>query len=358
MKFNFVRAAAQGGQIVGDASGRPIAISGLGSIGGQHAAAFAGLGVPVVGFDPFAGSGERGPARAGVDRLFGSFQELLAAGPRAVVIATPDPLHLEQVDAATQAGIPVLVEKPLAASLNAAVKGIQGIAGRGVPVLVGYVLRHRAVMRTVRSLLRDGAIGEPTSFQVMLGAYGTIVAARSRFAEPEPNRLYRDYSHEWDYLRWLFGPIREVLAVARTVQSVAHVERPNVVDALLQTAAGVAGAVHLDYAEPRGTRTLHILGTGGSLFADIARGTVRLFGAHPDDDREIAQPQSPMEALQEQGRHLLQVADGSAVPAVSLDDGLAALAVTEATVRAAASGRWEPVPDVGRAQGGALGRVE
>jgi predicted dehydrogenase len=340
---------------VADASSRPVAISGLGSIGSQHAAAFAGLGVPVVGFDPVAGSGERDAPRTGIDRLYGSFDELLAARPRAMVIATPDSFHLEQLDAATRAGVPTLVEKPLAASLDAAMRSVPGILARGVPVLVGYVLRHRSVTRTVRSLLREGVIGEATSFQVMLGAYGTITAARSRFAEPEPDRLYRDYSHEWDYLRWLFGPVRQVLAVARTVGSVAHVERPNVVDALLQTSAGITGAVHLDYAEPRGTRTLHILGTGGSLFADIARGTVRLFGAHPDDDREIALPQSPMEALQAQGRHLLQVADGTTVPAVNLDDGLAALAVTEAAVRAAASGQWEPVAEVGDAPGSGSG---
>ncbi len=332
----------------GTSGGAPIAVSGLGSIGTQHVQAFAGLGVAILGFDPSPELRARAAAMDGVVGVHESFADMVAARPRALVIAAPDRFHIDQLDTATAAGIPTLVEKPLASSLSEATAKVRTIAERGVPVLVGYVLRHRQVTQTVRALITDGAIGEPTSFQVMLGSYGTITAAKSRFAEPEPNRLYRDYSHEWDYLQWFFGPVRRVLAVARTTEAVPHVERPNIVDALLQMEAGVTGAVHLDYAEPRGTRTVHVLGTGGSLFADIARGTVQVRGAHPDDDRLITQPQTAVSALQEQGRNLLDVADGKSVPVVDVWDGLAALAVTEAAVHAAGSGRWEAVLEIDR----------
>lgn len=329
--------------MTGIASEQPVAVSGLGSIGTQHVKALAAIGVTVIGFDPSDELRCRAAVLPGVTAVFGTFDELVRARPQALVIAAPDQFHLEQLEHATALGIPTLVEKPLAPSLPQAADSVRRIEARRVPVLIGYVLRHRKVTRTVRELLAAGAIGDPTTFQAMLGSYGTIIAAKSRFNEPEPDRLYRDYSHEWDYLRWFFGPVESVLAVARTVESVPHVERPNTVDALLRMRTGMSGAVHLDYLEPRGTRSVHILGTGGSLFADVVRGTVILRASNPADDRVIEQPQTPMEALQEQARHLLRVATGEDEPIVGLHDGMAALAVTEAVVRAAGSGRWEQV---------------
>src|SRR5690606_9077496 len=131
---------------------------------------------------------------------------------------------------------------------------VPAIEATGTAAMVGYVLRHRLAVGTVKRLVAERAIGTPTSFQVMLGAYGTITAAASRFSTPEPNRLYRDYSHEWDYLRWIFGPIREVLGVARTTTDVPHVESPNLIDGMMTMQDDIVGSFHIDYADQRGNR--------------------------------------------------------------------------------------------------------
>ncbi|MFB2596637.1 Gfo/Idh/MocA family protein [Herbiconiux sp. P17] len=324
---------------------RRVAISGLGSIARQHVAAFAALGgVEIVAFDPSTPLREEALAGGRVSRAVADFDELLDLEPTALVVAAPDFAHLDQLSRATARGIPVLVEKPLAVDFAAAASVIDEIEGRGVPVLVGYVLRHRRVVETVRRLVLESAIGVPGSFQVMLGAYGTITAAASRFATPEPNRVYRDYSHEWDYLRWIFGPIREVTAVARTLDAMPHVESPNLVDGLLVLESGVSGAVHVDYVEPRGTRTLHIVGSEGALFADIGRGTIALRRGGEVFDRafDLAEPASV--PLGRQAAHLLAVASGAEQPRVGLRDGLAALAVTDALIRSAADRSWVAVP--------------
>ncbi len=321
-----------------------VAISGLGSIARQHVAAFAAQGsAEIVAFDPAESLREAALSDGRVARAVADFDELLDLAPDALVIAAPDFAHLDQLERATARGIPVLVEKPLAESFASAAAVVDEIESRAVPVLVGYVLRYRRVVERVREVVAGGAIGEPASFQVMLGAYGTITAAASRFATPEPNRLYRDYSHEWDYLRWIFGAVREVTAVARTLDAVPHIEAPNLVDGLLALDSGVTGAVHIDYVEPRGTRTLHVVGSGGVLFADIGRGTVRLRQAGADDERlvDLAEPASV--PLGRQAAHLLAVARGEEQPRVGLRDGLAALAVTDALIRSAADRRWVQV---------------
>lgn len=323
---------------------RCVALSGLGSIARQHAAALRRIpGVDIVAFDPSDALRESAEADGLVDRTVGSFDELVALAPSALVIAGPDHVHLEQLEQSARRGIPTLVEKPLADRLAAAAAAVPRIEATGTPVIVGYVLRHRTVVETARRLVHDGIVGTPTSFQVMLGAYGTITAAASRFATPAPDRLYRDYSHEWDYLRWIFGPISEVTAVARATHEVPHVESPNLVDALLAHDAGVVGAVHIDYADRRGTRTLHVIGTGGTLFADIARGRVTVRRAGEDFDQLFDLAEPPAEPLARQAAHLLAVAAGEEAPRVGIRDGLAALTVTEALIASARDHRWTPV---------------
>lgn len=327
-------------------SRRLVAISGLGSIARQHAAAFGRIpGVERIGFDPSERMRDIAVADGVVERAARSLDELLDAEPHAVVIASPDPWHVEQLRAAVARGIPTLVEKPLADSLSTAAAAARELRDSGVPVLVGYVLRHRRVVETVRSLVVDGAIGDVATFQVMLGAYGTIPASASRFATVEPDRLFRDYSHEWDYLRFLLSPVTAVSAVARTVAVPGQVESPNAVDALLELRSGIVGAAHIDYIEPRGTRTLHLAGTEGVLFADIRHGRISLRRAGEDHERRYDLAESPAEPLARQAAHLLAVADGVAEPRVTLADGVAALAVADALTRSAETRTWTAVAD-------------
>lgn len=323
-----------------------VAISGLGSIASQHIAALSSLGgLDIVAFDPSAELREQAVAGGRVQTAVASFDELVGLSPDALIVASPDFAHLEQVQAAASLGIPSLVEKPLADNLAAARAAVPLIEATGTATMVGYVLRHRLAVETVRRLLAARAIGTVTSFQVMLGAYGTITAAASRFDTAEPDRLYRDYSHEWDYLRWIFGPISEVLGVARTTRDVPHIEYPNLVDGMIAMQADVVGSFHIDYADQRGNRTLHIIGTGGTLLADFGLGTIALRRAGTDREELIRQIEPAAGPLTRQAAHLLAVARGTEQPRVTLRDGLAALEVTAALIGSAKHRTWVAIPD-------------
>lgn len=322
-----------------------VAVSGLGSIGYQHVRAFSTIpGVELAVFDPSETLVERARELPTVRTVAASFEDLLSLRPQAVVLAGPDHAHLPQLSAAVAAGIPTLVEKPLAPSAADARRIATEISATDVPVLVGYVLRHRLVMHHLHRLLVDGAVGRPTTVQVVVGAYHTITAAASRFAVPEENRLYRDYSHEWDYLRWFFGPIDDCFAVARVDESVEHVERPNIVDALIRTASGLVASCHIDYVATPGLRTVHVIGSRGSIFADVASGTLTLRRADDGHAELYSFPEPPGGPLRRQAEHLLDVADGTVPPAVDFADGLAALDVVDALITSAQDGEWKTVP--------------
>lgn len=320
---------------------RTLAICGLGSIGRQHLQAATQIAdLQVVVYDRDAQLRDSARLLGDQVRTVDSFEALLAAVPVALVIATPDEAHLDQLRRASAAGIPTLVEKPLAPASADAAAALPELLATRTPIVVGYVLRHRPVVQRLRALLSDGTIGTPTGFQVLLGTYETLTRAVSRFAQPAADRLYRDYSHEWDYLRLFFGPLHSIIATARTLPIVERVEHPNVVDGLIRTEQ-VIGSFHIDYVESPGSRTIAVIGTGGQILADLSSGRISIRSAAGEVVEE--HPMSAADALRTQLEHLLSVAAGEAEPMASLADGYAALAAADAAIASAARSSWVDV---------------
>jgi predicted dehydrogenase len=321
-----------------------IGVSGLGSIGAAHARVLAERGVELVFYDPAAASLE---AVAGVphQESAGSFERLLGSGLDGLVVATPDRFHVEQASAGCERGIPVLVEKPVSDDLEAARRLATAQAASGTHVLVGYVLRHSRVLARVRTLVQDGAIGVPVSFQVMLGAYETLEVARNRFREPLPGGLFLDYSHEWDYINWLLSPIRSGCALAGRVSSLPLVQDPNFADGALQLASGATGSFHLDYVQKPGRRRLTVVGDRGTLDADVPAGLVRVREHGDEMVREYREPDSRLELLGRQADHFLDVVAGRQPPRVTLHDAIAALRVALALRRSSIERAWVAVGD-------------
>ncbi len=312
-------------------------MSGIGSIGARHVLLLAELGVrDLVVYDPQPAGLDlpAGPAQAVLAR---SFHELLAGGLDGVVIASPDECHLEQVREACTAGVPVLVEKPLADSIAAAAELEAVAAATGTAVLVGYVLRYSPALRRARELVA-GALGPIRSAHVALGAGETVALARSRFASARPYGIVFDYSHEWDYLEWLLGPIRRVAAVGSSVAD--DRPSPDVVDALLELESGVGATVHLDYVQREAGRVVTVVGERATLRVDVGRGELDL---RPADGRASSHEQhtEPRDAMfTGQLEHFLAVIRGKEQPRIGVAVGRRAVEVAEAVRQAGERGEW------------------
>lgn len=317
-----------------------IGIAGLGSIGRRHAAVATRAGLDVRVYDPVPRTGSELPdetARCTYARL----EDLLESGLDALVVASPDRFHRLQVMAAVERGIPTLVEKPVAHSLGDGEELARALAGSDVPVLVGYVLRYSRALQRARELIRAGELGEVASFHVHLGAYETLVRARNRFDSSETGAIYYDYSHEWDYLRWLIGSVVRGTAAERTVRGLPVVQDPNVVDGLLELENGCIGSFHLDYVQQPSTRSLAVVGTDATLLVDVPRGSVvvrRRAGAGTEESSSFEQKRDAL--FEEQLEHLLAIAARREVPRVTVGDGVAALRVAEGLRMAARRRRW------------------
>ncbi len=90
-------------------------------------------------------------------------QALAATDADAVLVASPTFLHARQAHDALDAGLAVMVEKPLALDLPEAVGVIERAHAAGRPVMVAENYRFFAAERTVRRLLDDGVAGRISS---------------------------------------------------------------------------------------------------------------------------------------------------------------------------------------------------
>ncbi len=129
-----------------------IGVAGVGSLGRHHARVLAGLeGVRAAGvYDVQPARAAEVAAEFGVP-LRGSLEELIESSD-AVVVATPTVAHREVAAAALGAGRHVLVEKPMAATLEEADDLIRCAAARGVVLQVGHIERFNPAVEAALPL--------------------------------------------------------------------------------------------------------------------------------------------------------------------------------------------------------------
>jgi predicted dehydrogenase len=139
-----------------------VAVVGLGRAGVAHAVMLSHL----PGAELAAVADPRGAARAALRGMgfrvpaFPRLEPLLAkARPDAVFVCAPQWERARVAALAIEAGLPVLVERPMARTLAEAEDLVGRAAARGVPLAVAHPLGYEPVFDRMHRLLRDGALG-------------------------------------------------------------------------------------------------------------------------------------------------------------------------------------------------------
>ena len=322
-----------------------IGVAGVGSIGFRHARLLSYRpGIELYLCDPVPQNLQAARTLNAVVKSADNFADLLRWPLDGLVVATPDRFHVEQTVAACQQGIPGPRGKSLSPKIPFRDSSFsKPSATPGQPSWVGYALRYAECMKVAKRMLDQGSIGSPVSFQIMLGAYITLVLAKNRFSAADRNKLFVDYSHEWDYLQWFLGPVRRGIALSHQSGQLELTQNPNVVDGLLELESGITGTVHLDYVQSPTRRQVALVGDQGTIDIDVAKSQVVL-GKHGEDRFIHYQQIEHRDAIMEkQHEHFLEVIRKVATPKVTVEDGVRALAVADALIRSTESGLWEPV---------------
>jgi predicted dehydrogenase len=278
-----------------------------------------------------------------------------AAPPDGAIVATPNATHAEVGISCMERGIPVLVEKPVADTLDGAHRLAAGSLATGVPLLVGHHRRHNPILRRARAIVQAGHLGQPVSATVMAtfrkpDGYFDMTWRRQAGGGP----VLINMIHDIDMLLFLFGEIDSIQAMSSNAVRGFAVEDSAAV--LMRFRNGALGTITVsDSASapwnwdlcagesahyPRQNENTHFLtGTEGSLTLpglDLWSYRERR-GWHDPLTRERTTPHTG-NPYDEQMRHFAAVIDGSEEPLCSGMDGIRTLQATLAVHQAAASG--------------------
>ncbi len=174
---------------------------------------------------------------------YANYTEMLdRVRPEAAIIATPNVLHVPGGLACAERGVHMLVEKPLADTVEAATELAEAAARAGVALLVGHHRRHNPLIEKAREIVRSGGIGRVTAISaqwMLLKASDYFEAAHRR--EPGAGPVLTNAVHDIDDLRFICGEIDSVQAMVSNAVRGFAVEDTAVV--LLRFASGALGTL-------------------------------------------------------------------------------------------------------------------
>lgn len=317
-----------------------VAVIGVGSMGRNHARLYAELpdAELVAVADEKAELANETAEKYGA-KAYSDFVQLLEKEkPEAVSIAVPTARHEEVASVALRSGAHVLIEKPIASTVEEGQRLIKLADEVGRKLMVGHIVRFNPAIRALKQKLDEGELGR--IFQIVCRRVG-----------PFPARI-RDVGvvvdlapHDIDVMRYLTGESPE--RVYAEIEQRVHTEHEDLVFGLLHFPGGVTGALEINWLTPTKVRETLVLGERGMFQVnDLTQDLFFFENADTDGDlwpvlgnikgvsegRMVRFPLNRYEPLRAELEAFIKaIRDDEALP-VSGEDGLEALRLAHALI--------------------------
>jgi predicted dehydrogenase len=315
---------------------------GLGMMGRHHARILRGLdGVRLVAAADPAGDPH---GALGDVPLVSTVEQLLEYDLDYVIVACPTAHHEPVGLLLAEAGIPAMIEKPLAHSAEAAARLVEAFDRRGLAAAVGHIERYNPALQSLRSRLEAGDLGDV--FQVATRRQG-----------PFPNRItdvgvVKDLAtHDLDLTAWVTGSAYRSVS-ARTVHKSGRAYE-DLVTVLAELDSGVIANHLVNWLSPLKERVSIVTGERGCFVADTLSADLTFFangstvtewdavsafrGVSEGDMTRYAIPKrEPLLVEHEAFRDAVEGKPSASV--VTLSQGLRTVLVAEAVLRSSESG--------------------
>lgn len=218
------------------------------------------------------------PYRNRGPKLYTDSDEMLRSGEvDAVVIATPHYQHVTIGIAALEAGLHIMVEKPIAAHKADGERLIAAARRRPAQVFAGmFQMRLEPRYQKLRQLLQGGELGRVQRFNWIntdwfrTDAYYASSAWRATWKGEGGGVLINQCLHNLDALQWLLGMPARVRSFCH-LGRYRNIEVEDTVTAYLEWADGATGTFISTTAEAPGTNRLEIVGSRGRIVLENDR---------------------------------------------------------------------------------------
>ncbi|MFC2162181.1 Gfo/Idh/MocA family oxidoreductase [Candidatus Altiarchaeota archaeon] len=304
------------------------AVIGVGCMGKHHARVYSELeDVELVGVADLNIEAAEQIAGDYKSRPYSDYKEmLLTEKPDAVSIAVPTIHHKEVALFALEHGIHVLVEKPIAHTVEAAMEISNKAYEKGLTLMVGHIERFNPAVQELKKVIESEKIGQP-------------VAMSARRVGPFTNRI-SDVGviidvgvHDIDIMSYLFND-----TIHRAYASAGHSRGQNETHAMimLQFNQGGTGIIETNRLTPKKIRELTVTGTHGVAIVDYIEQSLTI---HNGDT--VIHDIAKIEPLKNELMHFIDCLNKGTRPLVNGIEGTHALEVALGAVSSYQNNRLE-----------------
>ncbi len=315
-----------------------VGVVGVGVMGTQHAEAYARnpLCELVAVADVRPESAEAAAERFGAAAYGGAAEMLAECEVDAVSVCTSDGAHVEPALACFAAGKHVLLEKPIATTIDDADAIIDAASRAGVRLLVGHIVRFDPRYALVKQRLDDGELGELDAvFARRLNNVGSQDVLRGRVSV-----LSFLGVHDFDYILWLSDsrPVRVHTESVAKVHRAAGYDVEDHTFTLVRFADGSIACVEAGWVLPdshprRADIKLEVIGTRGMAQVDLLATDIAVCAEGGWEIPPIGH------AIDAEVTHFLRCALGEEEPLITGEEAREALRLSLAAQESARTGR-------------------
>ena len=307
-----------------------VGVVGVGMMGQHHARVYSELAkegkVELVGVADANFERAKEIARKFGTIPYADYHELVKEDLDAVSIVVPTSLHKDVALEFIGAGTSVLVEKPIADTIENAREIITAAEEAGVTLMVGHIERFNPAVLRLKELISQGELGK-------------LVTISAKRVGPMAARI-RDVGiivdlgvHDIDVISYLFGEkVRTVYARAGNVVHPAGVEDHALITLGFDEGTGI---VETNWLTPHKTRTLTVVGTGGIAYLNYIEQSLKLYNSDWIKEAKIQK----REPLRNELEHFIECVETGKKPIVDGNAGLHSLRVALLAQESARTGK-------------------
>ncbi|MCK4403267.1 MAG: Gfo/Idh/MocA family oxidoreductase [Dehalococcoidia bacterium] len=303
-----------------------VGVIGVGAMGRNHARIYSELSdIELIGVADINQNLATSIAQSYECKTYADYNDLLSENLDAVSIAVPTTLHKKVALDAIKKRINILIEKPIADTVENADEIMEAAQQKGVKLMIGHVERFNPAIIKLKELIGKGLLGD-------------IISISAKRVGPYNPRI-RDVgiildlgTHDIDIMSYLCSErIKEVYASAG---SVVHSHEDHAI-ITLNFNNGSSGVIETNWLTPHKIRNLTVIGSKGIAEVDYIQSSLRIFDKEWVRDAKIEKE----EPLKLELLHFIACMQHDKEPLVSGEEGKHALEVALAAMESARTGR-------------------